>query len=110
MSYRAGEFRHRVTIQQNTATRGTYGGKSDSWGTHSVCWAKIVSMAGRERQGGGQVNSETTHDVWVRFNRDKARITSAMRVLFGSRVFDIIAAIDPDETQEAMLLKVKERG
>ena len=110
MFYKAGDFRHQITIQSSTVTTGTFGGKSDSWATHSTGFAKIESMTGREYQGQGQVKSDTTHKFWIRQNKDKSTITTKMRISFNSRTFDIQSVIDPDETDNVLIIMGKERG
>lgn len=99
MFFRAGQFRHKITIQSVVNAAGSGGGISETWSTHSVAYAKIVNKGGKEFQGAGKVTGETTHEFWFRQDVQKSDVTKLMRVSFGGRVYDITAAprvIEPD--------------
>lgn len=90
---KAGELRHRVTIQQNTPTRDSYGDVIDSWGTVVTVWAAIEPRTGREQFVGGaaQTYAEGTVDIRIRY---RTGITQSMRVVRGSEIYNIQAVLN----------------
>lgn len=110
MFFRAGQFRHQITIQVVTQTGpGDAGGIEETWGTHSVPYAKIVNMGGREFQGGGKVSGDTTHEFWFRQDVNLANITRLMRVSFGGIIYDITAAPRIIEPDRVWIVEAKQR-
>lgn len=92
---RAGELRRRVTIQQRAATQDTFGGQSTSWTdwqTNVPC--AIQPLAGRELMAARAVNAETTHMIDMRY---MPGLTAAMRILYGTRVFNIVSVVNVEE-------------
>jgi len=101
----AGALRHRVSLQQSTLTADGGGGATLAWTTVATVWAAIQPLKGRERQRAEQIESPLTHRVTIR-HRDG--VTAAMRVLFGARVFNIRAVINPDERDRRLDLLCEE--
>jgi len=87
----AGKLRHRVTIQQATATRDTIGVPEDTWSTLATVWAAVEPLTGREFVEAFRTNAELTHRVRIRYRSD---VTAKMRVLESSRHYDIVAVLD----------------
>jgi len=100
-----GELKHRVTIQERSVTRDTDGGESESWVDFATVWAAVEPLQGREFFAAQQTNSEVTGKVRLRY---LAGVKPTMRVLFGARVFDILAAVCPAEDQRETVLMVRE--
>lgn len=95
----------RITIQSATTTRGGTGEEIKSWSTFHECFAAIKPTSGTEKYINQQLIAEATHQVAIRF---KTGITPKMRVLYGTRVFDIQAVHDIDERHGEMRLICKE--
>lgn len=104
MRLRIGELRHRVQIQRATETRQSNGGVTQSWATTATVWAAIEPITGREGWISEQVRSVATHKVTMRYTA----ITTAERLLFGTRVFSITAAVNVDEANHITQLAVTE--
>lgn len=99
---RAGLLREYVTVQKYTATRDAYGAETKTWATHVTAWAAIEPLAGREYTEMRMSTAEVTHRIRLRY---QAGITPSMRVLFGSRVFDVLSVIDIlERTKEVHLM------
>lgn len=85
---------HKVTIQQPTTTKGSKGQDLDSWSAYKSWFAKMRPFSGRERfqamQTGATVDYEFT-GRWV------SGVTAKMRILFGTRTFDISSVSNVDE-------------
>lgn len=87
----AGKLDRRITIQQRSTSKDTFGQESVTWSDRLSCWAKIEPLSGRELELGQAVASEVSHRVTVLY---RAGITSAMRVLYQGRYFDIHGVLD----------------
>lgn len=100
-----GELRHRITIQQLSRIPDDMGGYEEQWQDVVSLWAKIEPLRGRERFVAQQAQSEVTHRVITRYY---SGIKPQMRVVYGSRSFDIEAVINVDEKNEWLELQCVE--
>lgn len=91
---RAGRLRHRVTIEQVSEDVDSAGGPIKEWTSINTVWANVRPVRGREFSGAAQVTAEVTHRVFMRY---LANLTSADRLVFEGRVFDIESVINIDE-------------
>jgi len=103
---RAGTLRQKVLIQQNTPSRDSYGAEVEAWTDYAEVWASIEPARGREFWESQQVNAEVTGKIRIRYLEE---VTPKMRVKHGSRIFEIIAVINPEERNRELQLMVKER-
>lgn len=99
-------MRHPVTIQEVVETTNAIGEVAETWTTLSEVWASIEPISGREFQVVQQIAAETTHKVSIRYLEG---VTPKHRVLFGSRVFDILAVRNVEEVGRVMDLLCRER-
>jgi len=94
---RAGSLRHRVAIQTETQTPDGMGGFTTTWaaitGMASVP-AAIWPLSAKESLDAMKLELTVTHKIRIRY---RSGITAANRILFGSRTFNIISMINPDE-------------
>jgi SPP1 family predicted phage head-tail adaptor len=107
---RAGQLRHRVTIQrlvEGSPQQDAGGTPDDAWSEYFTCYAEVAPLRGRELIAAQQVNSEVTGTIRIRYRDDKT-VTTAMRAVFESRNFDILAVVDPLERHRELVLYVKE--
>lgn len=102
---RAGELNHFCTIQSATETRDTDGGAILTWGTFSTGWFQILPLSGREFIAAGQNNSEMTHTIRGHW---KSGVTNKMRLVTGSRTFEVLAAMNWGERNEELRIMAKE--
>lgn len=101
-----GRMRHRIIIQQSTQTQNAYGEPVDSWSAFSdPLWAEVSPVQGREFWAQQQAQSEVTHRVRVRY---VPGVTTAMRVMFGSRIFAVKSVIDVKEEHKELQLMCRE--
>lgn len=91
---RAGRLRHRLTIQQRNETQGATGEVVLTWTTYATVWGAVEPVSGRELLAGDRVAAEASVRVLVRY---LSGVTTRHRVLFGSRLLEIVAVIDRDE-------------
>lgn len=102
---RAGELRHRVTIQQKTFSRDSYGGETITWTDVATVWAAVEPISGREYFTAQQTQAEVTTRIRI---RHRAGITPVMRVLWGTRLYDIISVIEVKERNREIHLMCQE--
>jgi len=93
---RAGLLRDYVEIQRNSPTQGNSGELIDSWATLAYAWVYIRASSGEE--------AITTHQIRMRY-RD---ITHTDRIVFGSRVFDIVNVLDKDGMKRDLIIEARE--
>lgn len=99
-----GKLRHQVTIQAASGSRDGYGHVTQSWsaitgGTN--VWAAIEPLSGREALIAQQQQALTTHRITI---RHLAGVTPRMRVVFGSRIFNVAGVRNPDERNAWLVL------
>jgi SPP1 family predicted phage head-tail adaptor len=105
LSINPGLLRSRVYLQTLTRTEDEGGGGVGAWGGEVAAWARLEHVAGNERLRGMQVVPGTTELITIRY---RAGVTTAMRVRYGSRLFDIKDVSDPDERRTVLLLQCEE--
>lgn len=102
---RAGELRHRVTIQISTEPQNTYGEGVPIWTTFDNVWAAIEPLSGREYWAAQQENAEVNTRIRI---RNKQGITPKMRVSWGNRIYDIMTVIRVNERDREIHLMCRE--
>jgi SPP1 family predicted phage head-tail adaptor len=94
---RSGSLRHRIDIQVQTPTNDGMGGQSLSWASvsgMSTVPASVWPLSSNERLESMKKELEVTHKIRIRY---RSGITSKNRIVFGSRVFDIISFLNVSE-------------
>lgn len=94
---RAGRLRHRITIQQyvtGSPQQKATGEPDGAWSTYATVWASVEPVSGREPFLAQAHLAEVTTKIGLRY---RSGITSAMRVSFDSRIFDIKAILNWEE-------------
>lgn len=102
---RAGQLRHRVTIQEPVEARNGYNEAITTWAPVATVWASVEPLSGREFFAAEHVQSEITHRVRLRW---RPGIAPTMRVLFGGRHLMIEAVINYRELGTEMHLMCRE--
>jgi len=102
-----GKLRHRVTLQEYKEVLDQYGTPIDQgWQDVATIWASIEPIQGREYVLLQNTQSELTTRIRIRY---RPEITPAMRVLYGTRVFNIQSVIDPEERHRELQLMCNEK-
>lgn len=104
---RAGRYRHRITIQQTTQTRDSYGGVADTWSTYVAAWASIepLQIGSREWFDAQKVNAEVSHLVKMRY---RSGVIPKMRIAWDSRTFDVRVVLNAEERDRELQMLVME--
>jgi head-tail adaptor len=93
---RSGLLRDYVEIQRNTPTQGNSGEEIDNWSTHINTWVWLRASGGEE--------SINEYKARMRY----ADVNHTDRILFGSRVFDIVSVLDKTGLQRELELELRE--
>lgn len=101
----ASRLRHRITIEEPVLTPDGGGGFTKTWQTVATVWAEITPSRGRESFNHGVLEATGTHRIIIRY-RDG--ITPVMRVVSGSRHFNIRSIINHEEADILLELTVEE--
>jgi SPP1 family predicted phage head-tail adaptor len=102
MAIRAGELRHRVTIEKDTLSAPTGTGQRDKiYSEFAKVWADVKSLSGRELEQARNITATVTHTLHIRYLKD---ILLTYRVKWGDRILQINAAIDPENRRRELFL------
>lgn len=101
----AGRFRHRITLQELVTGQDEAGQPVQEWQDVATVWAAVEPLRGREYWAAAQVQSEVTTRIRIRY---RSGIRPDMRVLYGGRVFNVTAVIDPEERHMELQLMCRE--
>ena len=103
----AARMRQRVTIQQATETADTAGGTTRSWSDVATVWAEVLPLGGGriERLFANQLQAEASHRITIRY---RSGVTTAMRISYAGRVFNIRSVTNVNEAGVLLELLVEE--
>ena len=102
----AGLLCRRVVLQQRSSTLDSWGQQVLTWVDVVTAWALIEPLEGRELVTAQALRAETTHKVT---NRYRAGITTAMRIVYQGRIFNILSSLD-DAMNHVMLQMLCSEG
>ncbi len=102
---RSGVLRKRVTLQAESRTDDGAGGYALSWTDVATVWAEIAPLGGREAFAAHRLEARVTHRVRLRYREG---ITADMRLVMGSRVFNIRAVLNEGERNRWLDLLAEE--
>lgn len=104
----AGSLRHPVQIQRPVDVTDGFGAAGQqNWETIATVWAAIEPASAREFVTAQQMAAEVNTLIRIRYFPG---ITPKMRVLYGTRWFDIQGIIDVDERHRHLHLVCVERN
>jgi len=91
---RAGNLRHKITFQQLTVANDTWGHSNETWTDEVTTFAAIWPLRGTERLEAAKLDNEVSHKIRIRY---KKGLHPKMRIKFGTRYFNVLSIINPDE-------------
>jgi SPP1 family predicted phage head-tail adaptor len=101
----AGKLRHRLIFQEKAATVNSLG-EPLTWTTSFTVWGSVEPLSGREFFEAKQVQAQVSHRVRIRY---RSGVAPSMRILYGTRAFDIQEVIDTEERHAELVLMCQER-
>ena len=107
---RAGALRKRLAFQTRATTQDASGQQVNTWVTAFTVWGEIEPISGRELLAAEAVQSDVTHTVLVRWRTELAvpKVVAAMRILYGTRIFNISDSMNMGERNRLLTLQVSE--
>jgi len=101
---KAGDLNKRVILQSPTGARDALGERVTTWTNVATVWARVRPLSGKELMIAGQQQSATSHVVEIRYSATVKAVNNSWRVLFGSRILVVDNVINPDESNEKLML------
>lgn len=102
---RAGHLRRRIAIQALTEGTDAAGGPTRAYTTFATVWAALEPSNGRESDQADAYTARVTTKITIRY---LTGLVPTMRVLYGTRTFNILGVIDVEERHETMVLQCEE--
>lgn len=102
-----GALRHEFSLQAATPVSDGLGGHVPSWSEIASLFGLVEPVSASSVAGAGQTLETVTHRITLRSRDD---IRSGMRLVKGTRVFDIVTVHDPDESGRYLVCRVREQG
>lgn len=98
-SVRAGALNRQGVIQGKSTTQGTYGEEAQTWSTVATVWMSVEPLTGRELQAAQALNIEISHEIMIRYQAQWAdpKVMAKRRITYKGRIFNIQAAMNPEE-------------
>lgn len=100
-------LKYRIQIQRPVVVRSDSGEPVTNWENTGQVMADIYSVTGREFFEANQVNSEVTIKIVIRF---KDGLTTDMRVIHGSNIYNVVAVLNQDNRRRPTTLMCKRYG
>jgi len=101
----AARLTQRVTFQEAVDTPDEAGGSTRNWQDLMTRWAEVMPQRGTERLIDGRVQADATHRIVTRFD---SNITTALRIIYAGRVFNIRSVTNVAEKNVLMEIAAEE--
>jgi len=88
------QLRHRITLQSRSGVDDGYGQETLTWTDVLSCFASIEPAPRQQQVSGEAMFASRTHVVTIRY---RPSVTERMRIVYGTRLFEIVSVIDLDE-------------
>lgn len=101
-----GSLRHRITIQEFSTSKDSFGAEVKTWRDFAKVSASIKPLSGKELFNVQQLHAEATVKVVIRYIEG---LNTSMRLLFKDMVYDILSISNIEERNISQHLLCKER-
>ena len=95
----------RVTVQQNVETDNDRGGLTETWENVGTYWAEIKPLFAKQVFEYRSLNVHATHQIKV---RAAVQVGEDDRILYGSRVFEVLTVENESEGEVVKWVICKE--
>ncbi|NDE91385.1 MAG: head-tail adaptor protein [Alphaproteobacteria bacterium] len=100
-----GTYRQRLYLQQENAVADTGGGNALGWTTLRIVWASVEPLRGSENIQAGGLTGNTVYRIRMRYDAD---ITSAMRLVLGTRALNIRSILNVQQRSRVLEIIAQE--
>ena len=102
---RVGSLKNKIIFQEQTQTKSSVGQTINTWNDILTTWASIQTISGKEQFLSNQNFQTLSHKLRVRYS---SLINSKQRILFGTRVFKILAVLNIYEKDKELEILAEE--
>lgn len=102
---RLGNLKHKIEIQAYSETSNDFGELVKGYSTFKTVYAGIVPISGKEYFASKQVNAEVSHKIECRY---LVGIKPTMRIVYGTRIFNIESVINIREANKTLQIMAVE--
>jgi len=103
---RVGTLRKRVMVQARSVTQDSFGGQSSAWVDVAPAWAEIIPSVGRELVAAQAMRIDAPSTITMRWRSEFAdpKALAAMRIVYGTRIFNIHSSANMEERNRYLTL------
>lgn len=102
---RSGNLKHKIEIQAHEESQNDFGEQESSWSKFQDAYSSILPISAKETFTSKKLNAEITHKILIRFIPG---VKSDMRIVYGSRIFNIDSVINIREENKTLQIMVTE--
>ena len=100
-----GELNKRIILQYETKVSDSMGGFTSTWIDAATVWAAIWPTSAAELIQSMQTDMVISHRIRIRF---RSVLRPSWRIKFGTRYFNIVSIINPNEKNEYLDIMARE--
>ncbi|MBP0714815.1 phage head closure protein [Burkholderia sola] len=106
----AGRLRHVLSFQQKSQAQDALLQPQNVWTEVFKCRGEVSPISGYEKRLAQGAQSEVTHMISVRYRPELQvpKNVAAMRVVFGTRIFDLTDSMNQDERNCLVMIQARE--
>jgi SPP1 family predicted phage head-tail adaptor len=102
---RGGSLRHRIVVERPVEAQAADGSIVTTWETFATAWASIEPLVGREYFAQQREQATVSHKIRMRY---LPGITHKIRLVWGSRAFEIESVLNVAERNRELVLMANE--
>lgn len=107
MSDTIGKMDRRITIQNVTESRDSFGGFTQSWATYATRWASIKYTRANENYNAQRKQELYTILFTIRRDSTTKLITEKMRIQYEGNIYDIRSITERTDEHRRMYLTIE---
>ena len=100
-----GDLNKRIILQYETKVSDSMGGFTSTWVDAATVWAAIWPTSAAELVQSMQTDMVISHRIRIRF---RSVLRPSWRIKFGTRYFNIVSIINPNEKNEYLDIMARE--
>lgn len=101
-----GRLDRRISIESLSEAEDIYGQATGDWSLFCRVWANVKPVNAREQVQAMAMTGNVTHTIAIRYRASLSdpKVVTAMRVKYGSRIFNIVGCRDHEEAHRFLIL------
>lgn len=102
---RSGNLKNKVAFETYAETQNDFGEVIKGYSDFKTVYASIVPLSGKEYFSAQQINAEISHKIECRYF---AGVLPTMRIVYGTRIFNIESVINIREANKTLQIMCTE--